>query len=87
MRVNGLSECSVSDVTLLSEPSELPSSRLLEEIDWPSFDYLAGSLDEAGRHRLTDQPLDSFPTSMRFEANCAAEMLLLPLDGTEHTAN
>lgn len=65
----------MSDVTLLSEPSELPSSRLLEEIDWPSFDYLAGSLDEAVRRRVNDQPLTSFPTSMRLDANGAAEIL------------
>lgn len=77
----------MSDVTLLSEPSELPSSRLLEEIDWPSFDYLAGSLDEAGRRRVTDKPLASFPTSMRFEASCATEILLLSPVGTEHPAN
>lgn len=77
----------MSDVTLLSEPSELPSSRLLEEIDWPSFDYLAGSLDEAGWRRVTDEPPASFPTSMRFEANCPTEILLLSPVGTEHPAN
>lgn len=63
----------MSDVTLLSEPSELPSSRLLEEIDWPSFDYLAGSFDEAG-WRLHQR--DARP-SMYLEPDCATEILPL----------